>query len=174
MNDNERTEAAAAETPTTSAPRARPKRRWRLPFSTVEVLGFLLAVNMIATAGLAIRLYRGDKPTVMTVGITQMTREYMAKLATTSGLSPQEASIRTRLYLAVAQDAVRSAATQKGVLVLPRECVLAGEYADLTPDVTKAVNATLDEKLRAVPAAPIPPAEAPGPQALLEESNALR
>ena len=134
-----------------------PRARWRWPFSAVESLAALLAANLILTVGLGVRVYQGDKPTVMTVGITQMTRAYMAKLATTPGVTPQEASLRTRLYLAVAQEAVKTAATRKGVLVVPRECVLAGEYADLTADVARAVDATLEAKVRALPrAAPTP------------------
>lgn len=140
---------------------SRPSRRWRLPFSALEGLAVLSAANLILTVGLGVRVYRGDKPTVMTVGITQMTREYMARLATTPGVTPQEANLRTRLYLAVAQDAVKTAAANKGVLVVPRECVLAGEYADLTGDVARAVNATMQAKVRAMPRAAQPPAPLP-------------
>lgn len=168
--------SAEAEASRSSAPTPKPARKKRrFPLSAVEVLSFALAVNVIATVGLGVRVYRGDKPTVMTVGITQMTREYMAKLATNSAISPQEASIRTRLYLAVAQDAVRTAATRKGVLVVPRECVLAGEYADLTGDVAKAVNATMAEKARGLSASSVAAPAELGPQAMLEgEGHAVR
>ncbi len=152
-------------------PGAKPAgKRRRLPFSHVEVLTLLLAINTIAIVGLGVRVYRGDKPTVVTVGITQMSREYMARLATAPNVTPQEASIRTRLYLAVAQEAVKDAATKKGILVLPRECVLAGEYSDVTADVSKAVNAMMETRLRATPVAgPLLP------QASLEgEGRALR
>jgi len=147
-----------------------PRKRKRLPFTHVEVLTLLLAIDTIAIVGLGVRVYRGDKPTVVTVGITEMSREYMAKLATAPNVTPQEANIRTRLYLAVAQEAVKDAATKKGILVLPRECVLAGEYSDVTADVSKAVGAMMDTRLRTTPVAPTLP-----PQAALEgEGRELR
>jgi hypothetical protein len=105
----------------------------------------LLALNFIGLIGLGARVYRGDKPTVVTVGITQMSRAYMAKLATTN-ITPQEARIRTQLFLAVAQDAVKLAANRKGIIVVPRECVLAGEYSDMTAEVERAVTETMDRR----------------------------
>jgi hypothetical protein len=124
-------------------PSARGQRNF--PVSRDDIVNVLLALNLIGLVGLGVRVYHGDKPTVVTVGITQMAREYTAKLAT-SNIRPEEARIRTQLFLAVAQDAVHEAATRKGILVVPRECVLAGEYADITGEVSKAVDATLDRK----------------------------
>jgi hypothetical protein len=131
-------------TPTPSKPRA-----W-LPVTRNDLILVLLAVNLIGLLGLGVRVYRGDKPTVVTVGITQLAREYMAKLATTN-ITPQEARVRTQLFLAVAQDAVKMAANRKGIIVVPRECVLAGEYSDMTAEVSKAVAATLDRKTASAP-----------------------
>jgi len=111
-----------------------------------DVLILLLAANMIGTVGLGIRVYRGSRPTVVTVGVTQLTREYVARLAT-SQITPQEANIRTQMFMSVAQDAVKKAATDKGVIVMARECVLAGEFADVTSDVGRAVNATMDSTM---------------------------
>lgn len=105
----------------------------------------LLVVNLLGLVGLGAHAVRGDKPVVVVVGITQLAREYMAKLAT-SNVSPEEARIRTELFLAVAQEAVRNAASRKGLLVVPRECVLAGEYGDITEDVAKAVEATIAQR----------------------------
>lgn len=105
----------------------------------------LTLLNLVGLLALGAHAVRGDKPVVVVVGITQMAREYMAKLAT-SNVSPEEARIRTELFLAVAQEAVRSAASRKGLLVVPRECVLAGEYGDITEDVAKAVEATIAER----------------------------
>jgi hypothetical protein len=117
----------------------------RLPITGNDIILVLLAVNLIGLLGLGVRVYRGDKPTVVTVGITQLAREYMAKLATTN-ITPQEARVRTQLFLAVAQDAVKGAANRKGIIVVPRECVLAGEYGDMTAEVAKAVAATLERR----------------------------
>lgn len=128
-------------------PRAtRASRPARLPAITRnDVVAALLVLNFIGLIGLGARVYRGDKPTVVTVGITQMSRAYMAKLATTN-ITPQEARIRTQLFLAVAQDAVKLAANRKGIIVVPRECVLAGEYSDMTAEVERAVTETMDRK----------------------------
>jgi hypothetical protein len=137
----------------------KPKRPW--PISRNEVVTALLVLNLFGLIGLGVRVYRGDKPAVVTVGITQMARDYMAKLAT-SNVSPQEARIRTQLFLAVAQDAVKQAASRKGILVVPRECVLAGEYTDMTAEVARAVGATMDRRATsggaAAPAAALPAA----------------
>lgn len=124
-------------------PLSKPKRRPAV--TRDDVLTALLVLNLVGLVGLGIRVYRGDKPAVVTVGITQMSREYMAKLAT-SNVSPEEARIRTQLFLAVAQDAVKAAATRKGILVVPRECILAGEFTDMTAEVSKAVSTTLDRR----------------------------
>lgn len=124
-------------------PSSKPKRRPAV--TRDDVVTVLLVLNLVGLAGLGIRVYRGDKPAVVTVGITQMSRDYMAKLAI-SNVSPEEARIRTQLFLAVAQDAVKAAATRKGILVVPRECVLAGEFTDMTAEVSKAVMTTLDRR----------------------------
>lgn len=124
---------------------ALPKPKGSAPVNRNDVVTALLVLNLIGLIGLGVRVYRGDKPTVVTVGITQMSRDYMAKLAT-SNVSPQEARIRTQLFLAVAQDAVKQAASRKGILVVPRECVLAGEYTDMTAEVARAVGATMDRR----------------------------
>ncbi|OYW79215.1 MAG: hypothetical protein B7Z26_08440 [Asticcacaulis sp. 32-58-5] len=144
-----------------------PPEKARTPWkpTKVDVLMLLLAANIIGSVGLGIRVYRGSKPTVVTVGVTQLTREYVSRLAT-SQITPQEANIRTQMFMSIAQEAVKKAATEKGVIVMARECVLAGEFADVTPDVARAVNATMDRAtasrlatpaLPVIPATPLPP-----------------
>lgn len=117
-----------------------------------DIVLILLVLNLVGLVGLGARVYRGDKPTIVTVGITQLAREYMAKLAT-SNVSPAEARIRTQMFLAVAQDAVKQAAGRRGIIVVPRECILAGEFSDMTAEVSKAVSATLDQKALSAPTA---------------------
>lgn len=153
-------QARAANDAKPGAPRSRRRGIGLPPVSKNDVIIFLLAVNLIGLVGLGIRVYRGGKPTVVTVGITQMTRDYVARLAG-APMTPEEAQIRTKLYLSVAQDAVRRAADKKGVLVLPRECVLAGEYADITPDVEKSVTATIEERAPMAPRSSSPSSAAP-------------
>jgi hypothetical protein len=132
--------SAPVTSPTRRPPARASKESWRP--SKVDVLILVLAANLVATAGLGIRVYRGSKPTVVTVGVTQLTGEYVSKLAT-SNITPQEAAVRTQLFMSVAQDTVRRAASDKGVIVMARECVLAGEFADITPDVGRSVEATM-------------------------------
>src|SRR5690606_24522429 len=105
------------------------RRRFRVSVQDVLVVG--LAGVVIAQAVLFIRMERGRPPEIVTVGVRQITQEYVAGLAT-SEMSPEEARIRTELYLAVAQDTIRRMSVDKDVLVVARECVLAGEHADLT------------------------------------------
>lgn len=132
------------QTPAPVVPKAAPRRKHWSP-ARGDVVIVLLTLNLLGLVALAARVLHGDRPTVVTVGITQMAREYTARLAT-ANIRPEEARIRTQLFLAVAQDAVRQAAGQKGVLVMPRECILAGEYADITGEVSRAVATTLDRK----------------------------
>lgn len=144
-------EGRGAAPPAGPSPRAKGKPS--LPFGRNDLVLAVLILNLVGLVGLGLRVYRGDRPTVVTVGITQLAREYMAKLAT-SNVSPAEARIRTELFLAVAQDAVKRAAGRKGILVVPRECILAGEYGDMTAEVSKAVNATMDRKADSTPGGP--------------------
>ena len=140
------------------APAPPPPARRKALVSRQDVIVFLLAANMIGLIGLGVRVYRGDKPTVVTVGITQMARDYMGRVAA-SNISPEEARIRTQMFLAVVQDTVRTAAARKGMVVMPRECVLGGEFSDITADVSQAVNQAMQHRAAQIPAAP--PAAAP-------------
>lgn len=118
-----------------------------------EALAVALAVNMVATGCLTYRvMFRPEQPKVITVGVGQLTREYVSRLATSPSITPQEVELRTKLFMAVAQDAVKNASTQKGVIVMPRECVLAGEYADATTEVGRAVNEKLGKVAATGPA----------------------
>lgn len=150
----------AAKPPATAAPGGPHERKPRLAIKRSDIVPALLVVNLVGLVGLGLRVYRGDKPAVVTVGITQLAREYMAKLAT-SNVSPAEARIRTQMFLAVAQDAVKQAAGRRGIIVVPRECILAGEFSDMTAEVSKAVTATMDQKALPAPAAAAAAAELP-------------
>lgn len=113
--------------------------------SKQDLLIILLAINFIGLVGLGIRVYTGaEKPMVVTVGVRQLTGDYLATLAS-SNVAPPEAAARTQLFLSVAQDSLKRVAVDKNVLVLARECVLAGEHIDLTNDVGKMVRANLDQ-----------------------------
>lgn len=144
---------------TDAPPPPRPQPKPNRPLGLTEALAVLLAVNMIATGCLTYRVYKGDRPKIVTVGVGQLTREYVSRLATSPNMSPSEVETRTKLFMAIAQDAVKNASSDKGVIVMPRECVLAGEYADATELVGKAVSARLEKDL------PLKAAPAPSPAA---------
>lgn len=128
----------------------------RLRFSAQEAVIVGLAVVAIAQAVLFIRVERDRPPQIVTVGVRQITQEYVSKLATTN-ISQDEARIRTELYLAVAQDVIKRLAVKDDVLVVARECVLAGEHADLTPQVSTAVSAAFSRMSTPPAANPQPP-----------------
>jgi len=124
-----------------AAPKAGERPRLpRLRFTVQDGLVVALAGVVVAQACLFIRMERTRPPEIVTVGVRQITQEYVSKLAT-SNISQEEARIRTELYLAVAQDTLRRMSVDDGVLVVARECVLAGEHADLTAQASKAVQA---------------------------------
>jgi hypothetical protein len=139
--------ADAARDPSTR--KSRTGKLW--VFGRGDIVPVLLVLNLVGLIGLGLRVYRGDRPTIVTVGITQLAREYMAKLAA-SNVSPAEARVRTQMFLAVAQDAVKQAAGRRGIIVVPRECILAGEFSDMTAEVSKAVSATMDGRPLSTPA----------------------
>ena len=111
----------------------------KLRFTVQDGLVVALASVVVAQAVLFIRMERARPPQIVTIGVRQITQEYVSKLAT-SNISQEEARIRTELYLAVAQDTIRRMSVEDGVLVVARECVLAGEHADLTAQASKAVQ----------------------------------
>lgn len=147
------------DAPSPKLAQPKPKR----PLGLTEALAVALAVNMIATGCLTYRVYKGDRPKIVTVGVGQLTREYVSRLATSPNMSPSEVETRTKLFMAIAQDAVKNASSDKGVIIMPRECVLAGEYADATEIVGKAVSARLEKDLPLKPAAAPPRAGAAAP-----------
>jgi len=126
--------------------------RRKAPFTVQYGLVVGLAAVVVAQAGLFIRMERAPPP-IVTVGVRQITQEYVGKLAATP-MSAEEARIRTELYLAVAQDTIQRLSLDKDVLVVARECVLAGEHADLTPQVSRLVSAAFEKAVGERPATP--------------------
>jgi hypothetical protein len=157
------------QAPRPSAPQKRTRRPMTWLPTKSDVIIILLALNLIGLIGLAIRVYTAaPKPMVVTVGVRQLTGEYLAKISTTN-ITPEEAGVRTQLFLSVAQDALRRLAVDKGVVIMARECVLGGEYSDVTDELSKSVekklNAASGGLAAAVPAAAAPPAAFPAPAA---------
>jgi len=121
--------------------RRRPDFRAWLP-TRVQALVLVIGLLSVSQALTFVQLREAAKPVVMTVGVREMTEKHLAQIAR-SDMTPQEAAIRTELFLAVSQDILKRAAVQKGVVVLARECVLAGEHGDATLEVARRVEAEL-------------------------------
>jgi len=96
----------------------------------------ILAISNVATW---VKLTREQQPMIVTVGVREMSQGYVSQLAL-SNITPEEAAVKTELFLAATQDTVKRAAANKNVLLLARECVLAGEAADITKEVGEAVK----------------------------------
>lgn len=123
----------------------RPKLHWSvwLP-SQAQILILIIVALSISNLALWVRLVRADHPLIVTVGVRELSQRYVAKMAL-SDITPQQAAIKTQMFLTVTQDTVRRAASNKNVLLLARECVLAGEAADITGEVEEAVNSALGQ-----------------------------
>ena len=134
----------APATPPAAAPKRR--ARFKLPKglmpTKIEALTFAVGALVISNAYLFAEQRKEEKPLVVTVGVRQLTAEYMLNVGNAQ-MKPEELQARTELFLAVAQDSMKRMATEKGVVVIAREAVLGGEYADVTAEVGQAVNAAL-------------------------------
>lgn len=113
----------------------------------------LLAISNVATW---VKLTREQQPMIVTVGVREMSQGYVAQLAL-SNITPEEAAVKTELFLAATQDTVRRAAANKNVLLLARECVLAGETADITKEVGEAVKLAMASAASGQPGGANPP-----------------
>lgn len=159
------TPPAAAPASATAAP-ARPaaRSRFKLPKglapSKIEALTFAVAALALSNAYLFAEQRRDESPMIVTVGVRQLTADYMLNVAH-ARMQPEELKARTDLFLAVAQDSMKRMATEKGVVVIAREAVLGGEYADVTSEVAAAVRTAMDSAGAAAPAALIPPPAVP-------------
>ena len=123
----------------------KPKPHWSvwLP-SQAQILILIIVALLISNLALWVRLVRSDHPLIVTVGVRELSQRYVAKMAL-SDITPQQAAMKTQMFLTVTQDTVRRAAANKNVLLLARECVLAGEAADITAEVEEAVNSALGQ-----------------------------
>jgi len=136
----------------------KPPRLPKVRMTVQDGLILVLAAVVVAQVVLFVRLDKQVSPRIVTVGVRQITQQYVGELAA-SDVSQEEARIRTALYLAVAQDVIKRMSVADGVLIVARECVLAGEHADLTPQVATAVSAAFS-RASAAPAPALSPSPA--------------
>jgi len=105
-----------------------------------QLVGVTIALLALSNGWCLIQLSRlKANPEVMTVGVRQLTQQYMAEMAL-SDLPPEEVAIRTELFLSVMQDTLRRAAEGQNVVLIAREAVLAGAATDVTDEVNTAVK----------------------------------
>lgn len=104
----------------------------------------IIALLALSNLGLWVKLEREQQPVIVTVGVRELSQGYVAKIAL-SEATPEEAAVKTEMFLAATQDTVRRAAERGNVLLLARECVLAGETADITKEVGEAVELAMAE-----------------------------
>ena len=121
-----------------------------------QMFASALALLAISNVFSWVELVRSNNsPEIVTVGIRQLTTEYMAELAI-SQMSPEEVAVRTELFLSVTQDTLRRATEGQNVLLIAREAVLAGDASDVTAEVKAAVQ----EAMKAAAAKPAATASA--------------
>lgn len=130
-------------------------REW-LPSKTQAAT---VAIGALAISNVAclVLLNRNSPPEVMTVGVREMTQSYMSSIAL-ANITPEEAGVRMDLFMSVTQDTLQRAGRNKNVLLLARECVLAGQTADVTAEVGEAVKAAMERAGAARPTANAAPA----------------
>lgn len=117
-----------------------------------QMFASAFALLAISNAFSWVELARARKsPEIVTVGIRQLTTEYMAELAM-SQMSPEEVAVRTELFLSVTQDTLRRATEGQNVLLIAREAVLAGDARDVTSEVKLAVQEALKAAAAKTPA----------------------
>ena len=133
----------APPTPPARQPTMRQKLAQRMPTKGQAAVA---AIALLAVSNVAawVKIVREDQPMIVTVGVREMSQGYVSQLAL-SDITPEEARVKTEMFLAVTQDTVKRAAASKNVLLLARECVLAGETADITKEVGDAVQLALAE-----------------------------
>ena len=116
-----------------------------LPVPTLVLAGLVLLLALLSVWQtqqiLALRSHR-----IVSVSLATIVRDFIAAEARNGG-SPETAAVRTKLYLAATQSAIRGL-TDQGATVVVSEAVVGNSV----PDVTTAVKADVAAKLKAVEA----------------------
>jgi len=128
-----------------AAPGLTVRRHWiaRLKPYLAQVLCLALGLLVLSNLGLWLRVHALERgPSVAVLGVRELTQGYLHRVAT-SEVTPEEAALRAKAFLAVAQDEIGRMEAAKGGLVLARECVLGGETRDLTAELERTVERKL-------------------------------
>lgn len=136
--------AVSTAEPNIEGPGLKPSReRPRFRVTAVEVAIFLLVINLCAVAALYIKTERDKAPIVATVGVTALARNYEAQFANDPNATPELVKLKTNIFMGSAEQAVKAISQKQHMIILARECVLAGEAKDLTPDLQQIVDTAL-------------------------------
>jgi hypothetical protein len=117
------------------------KPRFRV--TAVEIAIFLLVINLCAVAALYVKTERDKAPIVATVGVTALARNYEAQFANDPNATPELVKLKTSIFMGSAEQAVKTMSQKQHMVILARECVLAGEAKDLTPDLQQIIDTAL-------------------------------
>lgn len=114
-----------------------------LPISTL-ILGGIVLLMALWSAWITRELMVVRSHRVVSVSLARIVQDYIAVEAHNGG-TPETSAMRTKLYLAATQAAIRSL-TEEGTTVLVSEAVAGNSV----PDVTPQLKADIDAKLKAV------------------------
>ena len=114
-----------------------------LPISTL-ILGGIVLLMALWSAWITRELLVVRSHRVVSVSLARIVQDYIAVEAHNGG-TPETSAMRTKLYLAATQAAIRSL-TEEGTTVLVSEAVAGNSV----PDVTPQLKADIDAKLKAV------------------------
>ncbi len=128
-------------------PPAPPRKSFLSVFkmSGKEVVILLLILNLFGMVGLFIKIEMNKPAPYETVSVAQMGTVYEDALSKDPTNSPDMIKAKTQIYMAVTQKALEAIAAKDKSIILVRECVLAGEYRDLTPDIMKMAGDALSK-----------------------------
>jgi hypothetical protein len=147
------TQAAAPQPP------EKPRANWRATWAKYgptkgQVAVMVIGALAVSNVGAWVKIMNTKPQRVVTVGITEMTQGFIAREAVGSR-GEAEARASMEAYLAVSQDTLKRVAVDDGVIVLARECVLAGESDDWTAQIDKAVTVSMEKLKAARPIRPV-------------------
>ncbi len=135
--------AAPAQHAYLGAPEAPKRKRLGFSITMTEVAVFLLVINLFAVGALYIKQEKEKAPVLATVSVTSLARGYEARFANDPTLTPDVVKLQTNILMASAEKAVQDMSAKQHMIIFARECVLAGETRDLTPDLQAVVDNAL-------------------------------
>ena len=111
-----------------------------LPISTL-ILGSIVLLMALWSAWITRELLIVRSHRVVSVSLARIVQDYIAVEAHNGG-TPETSAMRTKLYLAATQAAIRSL-TEEGTTVLVSEAVAGNSVPDVTPQLKADIDATL-------------------------------